>query len=155
MPNPFADTLHLRVHPSATHQALIVLMYGLALVVAAVLAIHRPVLFVFLPCVAAAGWLAWRRARLRTQRAIVRLRVGADGIWHWQQRSGEWQSGQIASAVCVGDWLVALGLRRDSQRFFTRPCLLFADALSDVDHRHLRARLTITEGGSSATRDAF
>ena len=144
MTNPFADTLHLRVRPSAILKYLTLLLHASAAVIIATLAVYRPPMALLLPGIAIAGGYAWRRAGLHTPGAIVRLRCGGDGVWHWQTASGAWHEGQVTSAVCVGPHLVCLGLRPAQARLRVYSCALFSDALSEDGHRHLRARLTIT-----------
>ena len=66
MANPFADTLHLSVQPSAIHRASIGALHAAAIAVAAILAWSRPGFWALIPLIVLAGKLADRRASLRT-----------------------------------------------------------------------------------------
>lgn len=154
MNNPFADTLHLTVRPSATHRVFVAVVHLLAIGVIMPLAWFRPLLFVLLPLIVGLGILADRRASLRAANAVQRLRWQADDGWRWQSVAGTWHAGRRVSCFRFGDTLVVLGLRERSQRFRTTYCVLFADALGQTGHRHLRARLTIAPDPDATADEA-
>lgn len=143
MDNPFADTLHLSVQPSATHRIFVAGLHGAALLILCALAVSRPLFWVLVPVAIASALLADRQARLRNPRSIVRLRWQRDDGWRWQTADERWHEGRRVSAFVFGDRLVVLRLRQNARRFGSASCVLFRDAVAASGHRHLRARLTI------------
>lgn len=155
MNNPFADTLHLRVRPSAAYRGFVAVLHLLAIGVVLPLAWFRPPLLVLLPIIIGLGVWADRRAALRAANAIQRLRWQADDCWRWQTVDGAWHEGRRVGSFCLGDTLVVLSLRERSQRFVASHCVLFADALGATGHRHLRARLTIAPDPRAVSDEAI
>jgi len=154
MNNPFADTLHLWVRPSATQRCVIVALHLAAVAVVAVLALSRPAFWLLVPPIIAVGVRSERAAALRTKAGIQRLRWQNDNLWRWQRRDGQWREGHLAHSFCLGDLLVVLGLRETCRRFRICHCVLFSDAVSATGHRHLRARLTVAPDPRAARDDA-
>ncbi|MES1925460.1 protein YgfX [Salinisphaera sp. T31B1] len=139
----FVGTLHLERRISLGHRMFVLSTHVLAGVVLLALALARPWAVAAVGLVVVSGVYAYHRACLRHDREIVRLRWPADHHLAWQTADGRWYHGRLTTAYAFGRWLVVLGLRADHARWRRWHCLLFADALSERAHRHLRARLTV------------
>lgn len=150
MNNPFADTLHLSVRPSAIHRVLVVALHLFAVAVLVPLAWSRPWLWLVVLIILGVGLVTERGAALRRAASIQRLRWHNEGSWRWQRLDRRWCEGHLVHHFCLGDGLVVLGLRETHRRLGIYHCVLFPDAVSVTGHRHLRARLTVARDPRSA-----
>ena len=123
---------------------LVLVSYGGAALVCAMLALSRPVLGLLLVILSVPAVRAWRPARRSHPRAIDRLRVlpDGDGDCRWRQAGDGWVEGRCVEALTLGDALVVLTLEPYAAGR-RRRCIVFRDATDPAHHRRLRARLRV------------
>lgn len=142
-PNPFTKTLYCRVHVSTRLCAFSRYAHAAAAAIVVALALYRPLLILFLPAVALSYWCTRRALLLKRAESVCALRWLPDQTWIWQLKNGRRVEGQLVDATVLGSFFVLLQLRPEGQKIGVTAVPLAIDSLSSVDHRHLRARLTL------------
>lgn len=154
MTTVFAGTLHLRVAVSYWHQCMVWVVHVASAVVAALLALHRFELVLLLLPIAASSALSWRRAMLRCDSSVLRLRWHGDDEWNWQTRDGRWHTGVRIRTFVFATLLVIVTLRAHDSRWRRTCVVLWRDSLDYDSHRQLRARLTVAGYPDTSVTDA-
>lgn len=147
MVNPFVDTLHIRLDRSAC-LALIglcghIMAAGVTLWLAA--SVAAVWLLLLIPVVVSALY-AIARPLPKWVPVDGLFRWAADDRWYWQGRDRGLVEAECLDAQLLGT--VALRLRlREQAGGRRRTLLIFFDAITADEHRHLRARATLRGRG--------
>jgi hypothetical protein len=132
----------LTVKPAAGLLVGVLAAYTFFLIPATWFAVRQPWAFALplLPVMAAP--FAWRRLRLRTPRAVVRLVWEGENAWRWYRADGSVGRGRVAPGSVRTPRLVILHLRPENGRRI-EVVLLTAGSVGEADFRHLRVRLRL------------
>lgn len=139
---PFDPPLDLTIRPSGVLLGGVLAVHAFFLVPAVWFALRQPAGWILplLPLIAAP--FAWRRLRLRTPRAVVRLVWEGGDSWRWYRVDGSMGRGRVASSSVRTPRLVILHLRPENGRRI-ETLLLAAGSVGETDFRRLRARLRL------------
>lgn len=139
---PYDPPLDLTIRPSVALLVGVLAVHAFFLIPAVWFAVRQPWAFALplLPVIAAP--FAWRRLRLQTPAAVVRVVWEGGEYWRWYRADGSMARGRVAPSSVRLPWLVVLHLRpEDGRRIEAIP--LTAAGVGAAGFRRLRARLRL------------